>query len=102
MAMRIVAVSTIRKALAQRPDASAGLMHWRRITTAASWSTMTEIQAAFPKAKVLNAERARFDIAGGEFRLIVSFDLKRQIAFIKFFGTHAEYDKIDALTVSLY
>ncbi len=63
---------------------------------------MMDIQLAYPKAKVLNGDRARFEIQGGNFRLIVAFDFKRQIAFIKFVGTHAEYDKIDALTVSRF
>jgi mRNA interferase HigB len=56
----------------------------------------------FPKAKTLNAERVRFEVAGGSYRLIVAFDFRRQIAYVKFIGTHAEYDAIDALTVSLY
>ena len=60
---------------------------------------MADIQAAFSKAKILNAERTRFEIQGGNYRLIVAFNFPRQIAFIKFAGTHAEYDKIDALTV---
>ena len=53
-------------------------------------------------AKILNGERARFEIAGGNFRLIVAFDFIRGIAFIKFIGSHAEYDRIDALRVSLF
>ena len=61
-----------------------------------------EVQANFPKAKVLNDERVRFEVAGGDFRMIVSFDFTRQIAYIEFLGTHAEYDRVDALAVSLY
>jgi len=44
----------------------------------------------------------RFEIAGGNYRLIVAFDFERPIAFIKFLGTHAEYDKIDPLKASQF
>ena len=63
---------------------------------------MNEVQGAFPKAKVLNGERVRFEISGGDHRLIAAFDFKHMIAFVKFIGTHAEYDKVDALTVSQF
>lgn len=65
---------------------------------------MSDIQAAFPKAKVLNAERVRFEIHGGNYRMIVAFDFAghRRIAYIKFIGTHAEYDAVDALSVSRF
>ena len=61
---------------------------------------MSEVGASFSGCVVLNGERARFEVAGGNFRLIAAFDLRRQIAYVKFIGTHAEYDRIDALTVS--
>ncbi len=63
---------------------------------------MNDFQRAFSKTKVLNGARVRFDLAGGEYRLIVAFDFGRKIAFVKFIGTQAEYDKIDALTVSQF
>jgi mRNA interferase HigB len=63
---------------------------------------MDEVQRAAPKSKVLNRERVRFEVAGGNYRLVVAFDFRRQVAFVKFIGTHAEYDRIDALTVSQY
>ena len=63
---------------------------------------MDDVRLAAPNVKVLNGERARFEIAGGNFRMIVAFDFTRGIVFVKFIGTHAEYDRIDALTVSLF
>jgi mRNA interferase HigB len=63
---------------------------------------MSELQVAFPKAKVLNSERARFEVAGGNYRMVVAFNFEKQIAFIKFLGTHKEYDGTDALTISLF
>jgi len=63
---------------------------------------MNDVQAAFANAKVLNAERVRFEVGGGNYRLIVAFNFRCKIAFIKFVGTHGEYDKIDALTVSQF
>jgi len=61
---------------------------------------MSDIRGAFPKAKVLNGNRVRFEIAGGQYRLIAAFDFEKQIAFVKFLGTHQQYDTVDALTVS--
>jgi mRNA interferase HigB len=63
---------------------------------------MDDVRRAAPKAKVLNRERVRFEVAGGNYRLVAAFDFRRQIAFVKFVGTHAEYDAIDALTVSMF
>jgi mRNA interferase HigB len=63
---------------------------------------MEDIRRVAPTAKVLNRERARFQIAGGTHRLIAAVDFRRQIVFIKFIGTHAEYDAVDALTVAQF
>ena len=60
---------------------------------------MSEVKAAFANAVVLNADRVRFEVHGGDYRLIVAFNFQRRIAFIGFLGTHAEYDRINALTV---
>ncbi len=63
---------------------------------------MDAICRTAPKSKVLNCDRARFDVAGGNYRLTAAFDFRRQIVFVKFIGTHAEYDAIDALTVARF
>lgn len=100
--MRIIAKNTIVRFGERNPAARASLEHWHRITQGASWGTTSEVQASFSKAKVLDAERVRFEIAGGAFRLICAFDFRRGVALVKFIGTHAEYDRIDALTVSQF
>lgn len=100
--MRIVARQTLISFVSEHPETKSPIERWLSIAKSASWNATAEVQATFPKAKVLNAERVRFEIAGGNYRMIVAFDFVRQIAFIKFVGTHAEYDRIDALTVSLF
>src|SRR5258707_3326363 len=64
--------------------------------------SMDDIRRAAPKAKVLYCDRVPFEVAGGDYRLIAAFAFRRQIAFVKFVGTHDEYDAIDALTVARF
>lgn len=97
--MRIIARNTLVAFWKSHPKTKGPLERWHARVKAAKWSSMDEVQRAFRKAKALNAERVRFEIAGGH-RLIVAFDFRRKIVFIKFIGTHAEYDKVDALAVS--
>ena len=78
------------------------LERWYRLVKAANWTSMDDIRHAAPKSKVLNRDRVRFNVAGGNYRLIAAFDFRRQIVFVKFIGTHAEYDAIDALTVARF
>ena len=100
--VRIIARHTLTQFAEAHTDARAPLVHWYAVTKAARWANPAEVQAAFSKAKVLNGERVRFDIGGGAYRLVAAFDFGRQIAFIKFLGTHAQYDRVDALTVSVF
>lgn len=100
--MRVIARSTLVEFARRHSDAQASLDHWYRLAMKANWGSTAEIAAAFSKAKVLNSERVRFEVAGGNYQLIVAFDFVRQIAFVKFVGTHVEYDRVDALTVSAH
>ncbi|MGB8818973.1 MAG: type II toxin-antitoxin system HigB family toxin [Rhizobiaceae bacterium] len=99
-AMRVIARSTLMGFGDQHSDARPALLHWIEIVKASTWSSTADIQSAFPKAKVLNGERVRFEIAGGKYRLIAAFKFRSELCFVKFMGTHAEYDRIDALIVS--
>lgn len=84
------------------PETKAPLEHWIVAVSKARWQSTGEVLAHFSKAKVLNAERVRFEVAGGNYRLVVAFKFEAQIAFVKFIGTHKQYDAIDALTVSAF
>src|ERR1700754_4800638 len=100
--MRIVSWSVLSSFAEKHPETKVSLDRWRTLIKAARWKSMDDVRAAAPNAKILNGERARLEVAGGNFRLIVAFDFGRSIVFIKFIGTHAEYDRIDALSISLF
>ena len=99
--VRIVKQSTLVQFAAVNPKAKPALARWIKLVKAAGWTTMDDVQMTVPGAVALNGERARFEVAGGNFRLIASFSFKHQIVFIKFIGTHAEYDKIDFKTLGI-
>jgi mRNA interferase HigB len=100
--MRVIARNVLVDFSERHPDAKIALERWYRFVRTAQWSSTDDVQRAAPKAKVLNRERVRFEVAGGNYRLVAAFDFRRQIAFVKFIGSHAEYDRIDALTVSQF
>jgi mRNA interferase HigB len=100
--MRIIARNTLVAFGNRHPEAGVALERWYRLVRAAHWTSMDDVQRAAPKSRVLNRECVRFEVAGGNYRLVVAFDFRRQVAFVKFIGTHAEYDRIDALTVANY
>ena len=100
--MRIIARNRLVAFWERHPGTRASLTHWLSVTREANWTDADAAQQAFAKAKALNGERVRYEIAGGDDRLIVAFDFRRCIAFVKFIGSHAEYDRIDALTVSRF
>ena len=100
--MRIIARKVLADFSEKHPETKVPLERWYHLTKSANWTSMEDVQRASPKAKVLNRERVRFEVAGGNYRLVIAFDFRRQIAFVKFIGTHAEYDRIDALTVSQF
>ena len=102
IAMRIVSRRHLFEFWAKHPETKTSLLHWLSVAKAAEWTSMSAVVKTFTKAKKLSGERARFEVAGGNYRMVVAFNFKRAIAFIKFIGTHKEYDKIDALKVSKY
>jgi len=72
---------------------------WRQEVQGARWTKPTEIKAVYGSADIVGDNRVVFDICGNHYRLIVQFNYVAQVARIRFAGTHAEYDRIDATTV---
>ncbi len=100
--MRVIARTTLVGFWSSHPETKVPLECWLKRIKAARWTSVDEVQRAAPKCKALNGERVRFEVAGGNYRLVAAFDFRRQAAFVKFIGAHAEYDRVDALTVSLF
>jgi mRNA interferase HigB len=97
--MRIFNRSAVEHYGRQHAVAREALRAWYMDAVQAQWQSPDELKRQFPKASVIANNRIVFNIAGNAFRLIVSFNYKFQAGYIKFFGTHAEYDRIDAATV---
>lgn len=97
--MRVIALRTLKEYGERVPEASAALHAWYHESVKAEWKKPTDIKEKYRSASILKGGRVVFNIAGNKWRLIVAINYERQIVFIKFIGTHAEYDKIDAETV---
>jgi mRNA interferase HigB len=72
---------------------------WRDIVARAEWHNPEDVKAAYPKASILKAGRVVFNIKGNDYRLVARIQYQAGVLVIRFFGTHAEYDRIDAETV---
>jgi mRNA interferase HigB len=72
---------------------------WLDIVTRAEWRNPEDVKAAYPKASILKASRVVFNIKGNDYRLVARLQYQAGILAVRFFGTHAEYDKVDAETV---
>ncbi len=94
--MRVIAKSTLREFWKKHVDSEQQLKSWYRETEKTSWKTINDLKKDYPKASILNDNRIVFDIKGNNYRLIVKFNFEYQICWIRFIGTHAEYDKINA------
>ena len=73
---------------------------WSVSAKAQNWTSMNAVLGTISKASLINAERCVFEICGGNYRLIVAFRFSTRVAFIKFIGTHAEFDRVPAAMVS--
>ncbi len=72
---------------------------WLAIVARATWRTPEDVKASYPKASILKAGRVVFNIKGNDYRLVARVQYQAGVLAIRFFGTHAEYDEIDAETV---
>lgn len=77
----------------------AALDAWFHEAQAAIWNSPAEVKQAYGNASIVGDDRVVFNIKGNDYRLVVAIDYQREIVFIKWLGTHKEYDRIDVRTV---
>lgn len=97
--MRVIAKRTLRAFWEKCEDAKEPLEAWHHEVLRRAWKTPNEVKQQFRNASILKGGRAVFNIAGNKYRLVVAIDYVRQVVFVKFIGTHAQYDQINAETV---
>ena len=94
--MRIFAKRTLREFWERHGDCELQLKSWYRETEKSNWKSINELKMEYPSASILKDNRIVFNIKGNDYRLIVKFNFEYQLSWIRFIGTHAEYDKINA------
>lgn len=96
---RIIAKSTIREFWENHADSEQYLKTWYDTAKKANWFSPNDVKQTYITASILKNGRVVFNSKGNSYRLVVKFNYEKQWAFIRFIGTHAEYDKIDADTI---
>ena len=101
MSMRIVAISYLRHFWEEHPRAEQHLKAWIDEVRKAEWTQPAEIKDQYRSVSILKNRRVVFNIKGNDYRLIVAVAYRYQAVYVKFVGTHAAYDAIDAETVEM-
>jgi len=97
--VRVIAKSTLRNFWLKHADCEQQLKAWFNEIEKSNWGSVNQLKTEFPSASILPENRIVFNIKGNNYRLIVKFNFEYRICWIRFIGTHAEYDKIDAKTI---
>ena len=97
--MRVIAKKILRDFWLKYPDCEQQLKSWYNEAEDATWKSPNEIKRKYPSASILENNRIVFNIKGNNYRLIIKLNYHYQMVWIRFIGTHAQYDKIDATTI---
>lgn len=97
--MRVIALATLRDFWRKHPLAQAPLQNWYAEARRATWRSPAEVKQAHRTASFLAGDRVVFNIKGNDYRLIVAIRYRSQIIYVRFVGTHRDYDRVDATTV---
>ncbi|KAB0686387.1 addiction module toxin RelE [Burkholderia territorii] len=99
--MRIVAKRTLVTFIERHAQSEQQLLAWYAEASKANWKTPQDIKNQYANASFVGRNRVVFNIKGNDFRLIVAVAYQIGVVYVKFVGTHAEYDKADAATVEM-
>jgi mRNA interferase HigB len=91
--------ATIREFADAHANVRAQLLAWFAEAEKADWKTPDDIKTDYPSASIIDSERVVFNIKGNDYRLVVAIKYQFHVVYIRFIGTHAEYDEIDAATI---
>ena len=97
--MRIISIKTLRDFGELHAAAEHSLLAWVDEVRKARWTQPAVIKAQFGNASILKSRRAVFNVKGNDYRIVTAVAYRLGVVYIKFVGTHAEYDRIDANTV---
>ena len=100
--MRVIAVSALKafwKGNARYADAEGPTLCWYREVLHADWSKPCDEKASFGNASILRDGRAVFNLGGNKYRVVVWINYPYRVVYIRFIGTHQQYDRVDAQTV---
>jgi mRNA interferase HigB len=100
--MRVIALSTLRAfwtGKAAYSDAREPTLAWYRHVLKADWRSPNEVKREFGSASILRDGRTVFNIAGNKYRIVVWINYPYRVVYIRFIGTHQQYDDIDAQTI---
>jgi mRNA interferase HigB len=97
--MRIISIKTMKDYWQKEPEAEGELKAWYSEAKNAVWKTPADVKAKYRNASILKGGRVVFNICGNKYRLVVWINYQLAIVYIRFIGTHKEYDKIDAGSV---
>jgi mRNA interferase HigB len=97
--VRVIAKRTIHDCIKQYPDAEKSLLCWFKEASESHWKSPNQIKRLYRSASVIPESRVVFNIKGNHYRLVVKLNYAHGIVWVRFFGTHADYDKINASTI---
>src|SRR5258707_7066530 len=97
--MRIIAKSTLRAFWTRHPDAEEPLLAWYREVEKEDWSQPAQVKEKYRSASIVKGSRVVFNIKGNDYRLVVKINYPYRMIYIRFIGTHAEYDGINAVEI---
>ena len=97
--MRIFPEQVLKEYIAVRPEVKTALQEWVMIVKQSQWTCFTDIKATFNSVDSIGNQRYVFNIKGNKYRLVVVIKFTIKFVYIRFIGTHTEYDKIDCSTI---
>ncbi len=97
--MRVIAKRTLREFWHVHPDSQSALEEWYVTASKADWSNPNQVTDAIANSRYLRGDRFSFKIKGNHYRLLVEINFAFKIVYIRFIGTHADYDKINLSSI---